>query len=75
MFEILWCAKASNLFHREGEIECVITMQKTPNLAVETLNHGRFSLAIEDGARGTVVCFIVVCIARFVPLIWASLKN
>lgn len=31
--------------------------QKTPDLALETLDHGRFDLASENTERGTVVCF------------------
>ena len=31
--------------------------QKTPDLAVETLDHGKFDLAAENSERGTVICF------------------
>ena len=31
--------------------------QKTPDLSVETLDHGRFDLSSEGSERGTVVCF------------------
>ena len=31
--------------------------QKTPDLAVDTLDHGRFDLASEGSERGTVICF------------------
>lgn len=35
----------------------LIPRQKTPDLSVATLDHGRFDLAGETGARGTVICF------------------
>lgn len=35
----------------------LIPRQKTPNLTVETLNHGTFDLASEKSERGTVICF------------------
>ena len=31
--------------------------QKTPDLVVETLDHGRFDLSTEQSERGVVVCF------------------
>jgi len=31
--------------------------QKTPDLALDTLDHGRFDLSSESNERGTVVCF------------------
>lgn len=31
--------------------------QKTPDLTVETLDHGTFDLAAQNSERGTVVCF------------------
>lgn len=31
--------------------------QKTPDLAVDTLDHGQFDLASEGSERGTVICF------------------
>nr|CAA6811932.1 MAG: Peroxiredoxin [uncultured Thiotrichaceae bacterium] len=31
--------------------------QKTPDLSVETLNHGQFDLSTESAERGTIVCF------------------
>ena len=31
--------------------------QKTPNLAVPTLDHGAFDLTSENSERGTVICF------------------
>lgn len=35
----------------------LIPRQKTPDLAVDTLDHGRFDLATENSERGTVICF------------------
>jgi peroxiredoxin len=35
----------------------LIPRRKVPDLAVETLDHGRFDLASEASERGTVVCF------------------
>ena len=35
----------------------LIPRRKVPDLAVETLDHGRFDLAAETSGRGTVVCF------------------
>ena len=35
----------------------LIPRRKVPDLAVETLDHGRFDLASETSARGTVICF------------------
>lgn len=35
----------------------LIPRHKTPELAVETLSHGRFDLAAESAERGTVICF------------------
>ena len=35
----------------------LIPRQKTPDLALETLNHGTFDLSAEKSERGTVVCF------------------
>ncbi len=35
----------------------LIPRQKTPDLALPTLNHGNFDLAAEGSERGTVVCF------------------
>lgn len=35
----------------------LIPRQKTPDLKVETLDHGTFDLATEGSERGTVVCF------------------
>jgi peroxiredoxin len=35
----------------------LIPRRKVPDLAVDTLDHGRFDLASEDSERGTVVCF------------------
>ena len=35
----------------------LIPRRKVPDLAVETLDHGRFELAGEPSERGTVVCF------------------
>lgn len=35
----------------------LIPRQDVPNLAVETLAHGRFELAAEDSPRGTVIVF------------------
>ena len=35
----------------------LIPRQKTPDLAVDTLDHGRFDLTSEDSKRGTVICF------------------
>ena len=35
----------------------LIPRQKTPDLAVETLDHGRFDLASEAAEKGTVICF------------------
>jgi len=35
----------------------LIPRRKVPDLAVETLDHGRFDLAAENSGRGTVVCF------------------
>lgn len=35
----------------------LIPRQKTPELALETLSHGSFTLSAETSERGTVVCF------------------
>lgn len=35
----------------------LIPRQKTPDLKLETLNHGTFDLASESSERGTVICF------------------
>ena len=35
----------------------LIPRQKTPDLAVQTLDHGPFDLATEKSERGTVICF------------------
>ena len=35
----------------------LIPRQKTPNLTVPTLDHGKFDLASESSERGTVICF------------------
>jgi len=35
----------------------LIPRRKVPDLAVETLDHGRFDLASESSERGTVICF------------------
>ncbi len=35
----------------------LIPRQKTPDIALDTLEHGRFDLATEDAKRGTVICF------------------
>ena len=35
----------------------LIPRQKTPELTLETLDHGRFDLASETSERGTVICF------------------
>jgi len=35
----------------------LIPRQKTPDLAVSTLDHGEFNLATDKSERGTVVCF------------------
>jgi peroxiredoxin len=35
----------------------LIPRQKTPDLAVATLDHGMFDLATENSERGTVICF------------------
>jgi peroxiredoxin len=35
----------------------LIPRKKTPDLVLETLDHGRFDLSTENAERGTVVCF------------------
>lgn len=35
----------------------LIPRQKTPDLALDTLDHGRFELSSEGSERGTVICF------------------
>lgn len=35
----------------------LIPRQKTPNLALPTLNHGDFDLSTDGSERGTVICF------------------
>ncbi len=35
----------------------LIPRRKTPDLKVETLDHGRFDLSAESSERGTVICF------------------
>lgn len=35
----------------------LLPRQKTPDLALPTLDHGRFDLASEASERGTVICF------------------
>ncbi|TLP67865.1 AhpC/TSA family protein [Parasedimentitalea maritima] len=35
----------------------LIPRQKTPNLSLQTLDHGTFDLTTEGGERGTVICF------------------
>ncbi len=35
----------------------LIPRQKTPDLAVQTLDHGLFDLSAEDSKLGTVICF------------------
>lgn len=35
----------------------LIPRQKTPDLKLETLSHGRFDLGQETAGRGTVICF------------------
>ncbi len=35
----------------------LLPRQKTPGLAVATLNHGQFDLSSESSERGTVICF------------------
>ncbi|MBR9651204.1 peroxiredoxin-like family protein [Thalassovita aquimarina] len=35
----------------------LIPRQKTPNLTLPTLDHGRFDLATEQSERGTLICF------------------
>lgn len=35
----------------------LIPRQKTPDLEVDTLDHGRFNLSSEKAQRGTVICF------------------
>ncbi|MCO4823337.1 MAG: AhpC/TSA family protein [Amylibacter sp.] len=35
----------------------LIPRQKTPNLSLQTLDHGAFDLSAEKSERGTVICF------------------
>lgn len=35
----------------------LIPRQKTPNVSLPTLDHGKFDLATEQSERGTVICF------------------
>jgi peroxiredoxin len=39
------------------EKQMLMPRQKTPDLILDTLEHGKFDLASEESERGTVVCF------------------